>query len=452
MVVAVVWLSVSPAIGGPPAQVAVLESGGPTGSVASETATAAASTAPSPTPTWSPTPSVRPSSSPKPGSVEPGDSFPIGAAQGIRPMRPTASVGMRAELDRALRTLRTKLGSPGVSAAIVFADGSTWLGTDGFADVAAARLVTPDTPFAAASISKTFTAALILSLADEGKLRLDAPALTYLPDLAIDGRITIRELLDHTSGLADFYLGKGVDKALLADRAKTWTAADALAFVGKPHFPPGTAYSYSNTNYLVLGLVAEAVGGAPVATQLRARFLDPLGPTDTTYQAIEPPAGLPAHAYRFAGASLALKPIDLSDGSSITPFTSVVTAGGAAASIATTPRDLVRWARALYGGSVLGQAGTQTMLADVARTRKYHVRTAPYGLGVQSFAINGQPTLGHSGRLLGSMAAVRWLPGQSIAIAVMTNQSRADPAVIVKQLLAIALVPPPDCGDCPAGW
>ena len=110
------------------------------------------------------------------------------------------------------------------------------------------------------------------------------------------------------------------------------------------------------------------------------------------------------------------------------PFTSVVTAAGAAGSIASTPSDLVRWARALYGGDVLDTATAR----DHGRRRRSctadEEATVPYGLGVQAVTFDGHPTLGHSGRLLGFRAVVRWLPRERIAIAVLTNQSRTDPA------------------------
>ncbi len=157
-----------------------------------------------------------------------------------------------------------------------------------------------------------------------------------------------------------------------------------------------------------------------------------------------------AHAYRFTGAKPALRPIDLSDGTPVVPFTSVVTASGAAGSIASTAEDLAHWVGALYGGTALDPMARATMVADVVATARYRPRI-PYGLGVQAIEIDGRPTLGHSGRFLGARAAARWLPNQRIAIAVVTNQSRSDPAPLVADLLTIALKPPsqPACSTCP---
>ncbi len=122
------------------------------------------------------------------------------------------------------------------------------------------------------------------------------------------------------------------------------------------------------------------------------------------------------------------------------PFTSVVTAAGAAGSIASTPKDLVRWVSALYGGAVLDPTSVAAMVGDVALTADKSP-SIPYGLGVQALTFDGHPTLGHSGRLLGFRAVVRWLPTERVAIAVVTNQSRADPSVIARSLLRLALSP-----------
>jgi D-alanyl-D-alanine carboxypeptidase len=361
---------------------------------------------------------------------------------------PTTIDGRRAALAAALDRLRATYGIPGVSAAMTFADGSTWVGTTGLAVVADHRPVTTRTAFAAGSISKTFTAALVMALVEDGRLALDSAVKTYLPRLAINRAISVRELLDHTSGLNDFFSHPAIDKALLAHRQRVWTAADSLRYVGKPHFRPGTGWRYSNTNYLVLGMLAEAVGGAPLADQLRQRFFEPLGLDHTFYQAVEHPRGPLAHGYRFSGSDPRLRGVDVSDGTAVVPFTSVVTAAGGAGSIATTASDLVTWVRALYGGGVLRPATVATMVGDAAVTTALK-SSIPYGLGVQVVTIDGRPTLGHSGRLLGFRAVMRWLPDQGIAVAILTNQSRTDPNLLIRDLLRTVLGDPPLCAGCP---
>ena len=357
------------------------------------------------------------------------------------------TAAVREQLDARLDVVRARLGIPGVSVTIVFRDGSSWTGTSGRADVAGNIDVTPDTAFAIASVSKTYTAALILDLVRDGKIGLDTPARTYLPESGLDRRITIRQLLEHTSGLDDYFLHPPIDKALLADRDASWSVKRTLKYVGKPYFPPGRGWHYSNTNYLYLGLVADRVTGASVASELRKRFFEPLGLAQTWYQAVEKPNGPLAHGYRFSGQKLSSPPIDLAAKSAVAPFRSVVTAAGGAGSIAATSSDVARWARLLYSGEVLGSDMTAEMLDGVADTALYRPRV-PYGLGVQAFPITGRLALGHSGRLLGFRSAVRHLPSESLTIAVLTNQSRADPGVIVTDLLAIVFAPDPTCFRC----
>ena len=324
---------------------------------------------------------------------------------------------------------------PGVSAAVVWRDGRRWTGTSGLADVAAGRPVRPETEFALASISKTFVAALVLVLVEEGRLDLDEPIGRLLPDVAIPARsrrATVRQLLDHTSGLPDFFLHRSIDRALLADPTRVWTATRALRYVGAVRRDPGEGWRYSNTNYLLLGLAVERLTGRPLATELRTRFFEPLGLRRMYVQVAERPRGPTARAYRFASGARTAKPVDVSDGRAM-PFTSVVTAAGAAGSIAGTAEDVARWALALYGGEVLTARSLAEMVAPTVVGEPTEAGgptepgeppggpPIPYGLGVQTVAVDGWPALGHSGRFLGMRGVVRYLPDVGVAIAVLTN-------------------------------
>ncbi len=346
-----------------------------------------------------------------------------------------------ARLQRVLDVLRERYRMPGISATIQWPDGRTWTGVSGLADVKAGIPVTADTAFAVGSVSKTFTAALILELADEGRLTLDDRVRDWLPDAKASSAVTIRMLLDHTSGIYDYFLNPTIDKALLAKRGKTWTAQQALRYVRSPYFKPGKGWKYSNTNYVLLGLIAEKATGRPYATELRERFLDPLGLTATVVQGAEPATGPVAHGYKLSATKTA-RPVDLADGSGIAPFTSVVTAAGSAGAIAASSRDLAHWAMVLYAGDVLAPERSAEMVGDVARTRALRAKV-PYGLGVQAVRVDGRPTYGHSGRLLGARAVMRYLINEDAAIAVVTNQSRYDPAYVAKRLLYVAFPPPP---------
>jgi D-alanyl-D-alanine carboxypeptidase len=393
---------------------------------------------------------VQPSLGPEPsgiGSVvepevqPPGTSGPIPSqtAPSTAPSAQPASVTIpTAALQARLDTIRTKLDIPGASVTIIFPDGSSWTGVSGLANVRRETPVEADTAFAIASISKTYTAALILELAEDGALDLDARVSRYLPDLPLVGKTTIRQLLDHTSGLTDYFLHGKIDARLLADKGHAWTAAETLKYVRKPAFRPGRGWLYSNTNYYLLALVAEAVDGRPLAEQLRTRFLDPLELTRTYEQVDEERRGPIAHGYRVTGTAGNPRFTDLGDKTDLVPFTSVVTAAHGAGSIAASSGDVARWARALYGGTVLSDTSLAAMVADARRTARFNPKI-PYGLGVQLVALDGHRALGHSGRLTGFRSVVRHLPREGITIAVLTNESRHDPTRIASSLLKIAL-------------
>jgi D-alanyl-D-alanine carboxypeptidase len=428
------WVALAPELALPVGRTATVPVAASTSS-----ATPAATDAPSPPAGGSmasPTPAA--TLSPTPGATP---------APALTPL-PLTIQDRRAALTAALVRLRATYGIPGISAAMTFPDGSSWTGTTGLANVATRRPVTARTAFAAGSISKTFTGALVMALVEDGKVSLDASVKAYLPRLIINPAITVRQLLDHTSGLDDFFSHAAIDTALLAHPSRVWSAASSLRYVARPYFKPGSGWHYSNTNYLILGMLAEAVGRAPLAVQLRRRFFDPLGLDHTFYQSVERPRGPLAHGYRFRGSAPTLKGVDVSDGTAVIPFTSVVTASGGAGSIATTASDLARWARALYGGAVLRPETLTSMVDDAAITTALK-SSVPYGLGVQVVTIDSRPAMGHSGRLLGFRAVMRWLPDEGIAVVVMTNQSRTDPNLLVQDLVRSVLGVPPVCPGCP---
>jgi D-alanyl-D-alanine carboxypeptidase len=344
-------------------------------------------------------------------------------------------------LQAALDAGRARLAAPGIAASVLFPDGRQWTGTSGVADLASGRALTPQTPFAIASVSKTFLAAEILLLVDEGRLALADRVASLLPgtlvgDAPIDARITIRMLLDHTSGLRDYLVSAALDRAVRADPTAVWTPERALSFAGRPVAPPGKGYHYANTNYVLLGLVAESVSGRTLAEEYRARFFRPFGLSSASYQGAEPPRTQLPTAYRYSSGRLDATPVDVTDGSEIRPFTSITTATGAAGSVAASAPDLARWAWALYDGVVLPPGLTGLMIDDAEATRQLDP-SWPYGLGVQVLKVDGRTTYGHSGRLVGARSVIRWFPAEEVAIAIVTNQSRFDLTGLLVDLLGI---------------
>ena len=401
--------------------------------VPGETADPASTASPSPSPSIaSPTPSpVAPSPEPTTSPV------------------PAVPKAMAARLDRALASAQKSLFLPGVQATVIFADGSTWTGVRGLADVTAGRPVRAETPFAVASVTKTFTAALVLRYVDQGLIRLDDRLARWLPDWPNARKITIRMLLNHTSGIPDFFRNPKFDLALNKDKKRTWTPAEVLAQFVRPGavFPPGKGWSYSNTNYLLLGVVAAKVGGAPWEELVRRELIEPLGLDSTYVQGVDQPPASPARAYRIIAGFRGPTPQARTDGTDVVPFTSVATAAGSAGAIASTSGDLARWARTLYGGTLLGAATRREMLTFL-KAYRYGTSTA-YGLGVSRVKFEGRTSYGHTGALSGTRAAIRYFPKEKVTVAVLFNR---EPFVgdDVVRVLARALFPKPAATPSPA--
>jgi D-alanyl-D-alanine carboxypeptidase len=422
------------AAGGVAAAVATMP-GGSTGAVGGVGPVASAP--PTDPPSASPEPAVAPAVAP--GAPSPAPSPPPTVGIVFTPALPV-DPATAATLQRALETARKSMVIPGVAATVILADGRTWTGVAGYAVPATKTKLTVQTPFAIASVTKTFTAALILRLAEAGRLTIDDPLARWVPDYPNAARITLRMLLSHTSGLADFFQNPKFDAAMNGSKRRVWTPDEVLAYVAKPAFPPGKGWGYSNTNFVLLGLVAQRAGGAPWAEQLRREFFVPLGLASTYVQGVGTPAVPPAHANQmFVGFAGRILPKDLSDGSTIAPFTAVASAAFSAGAIASTTGDLARWAKVLYGGDVLTPASRAEMLTFDPDITRY--AALAYGLGVSRVKIDGRfVAVGHTGALAGTRAGIRWLPKQQVSVAVTFNRDLFTGDDVIRYLLA-ALYP-----------
>jgi CubicO group peptidase (beta-lactamase class C family) len=174
-----------------------------------------------------------------------------------------------------------------------------WSGGSGTANRATKEPVTGRTPFPIASITKTFIAALAIKLADQHLLRLDDPLGRWLPNWPNADKISLRQLLNHTSGVANFEqrITAPYQRAIDAHPAKLWSPQRTLSYAGKPEFAPGTRWEYNNANYILAGLAIERATRSTVARQLHRELLDPLKLDDIVLQPQERPRGTPPHGY-----------------------------------------------------------------------------------------------------------------------------------------------------------
>ncbi|MDX1913863.1 MAG: serine hydrolase [Saprospiraceae bacterium] len=329
-------------------------------------------------------------------------------AQGVPP---TLDSLLQATLDQQQLSLNVKA----LSAAIQFPDGSVWAGAAGFSSEFPFVKADTSMVFGIASITKTVTAGCIMQMADDGLLGLDDSLHQWLDTFPhINPNITIRQLLRHQSGIYDVLSAPNFQPTLLADPDSIWQLADVIrTFISVPDFQPGSGFKYSNTNYILLGMIAEEVAGQPYYTEFRERLLAPLGLGAFSMRPFEPNTHPVAHAwYDFNGDGTVESAHNL-----LSTWHSFDAATGPAGSYYATASDVARWVRALVGGSVLSPA----MLAQAKMTvNSGFPANTKYGLGLMERNFLGNKAYGHGGDFVYSGSAW-YFPEKDKSIVVLNN-------------------------------
>ncbi|MEU6970403.1 serine hydrolase domain-containing protein [Kitasatospora aureofaciens] len=312
----------------------------------------------------------------------------------------TSSDQDRPELRRVIEEI-VESGVLGVQLRVTDERGE-WVGSAGAREPGSGAEPLTDGHFRIGSSTKSFVAGSVLLLVAEGRIELDAPAAQYLPAFGLDGRITVRMLLQHTSGvfshtgelLADGTVVPGVawqGKAWVDDRFRTYRPEELvrLSLSKEPRFAPGEGWSYSNTNYVLARLVIEEVTGRSFAEELQRLILGPLGMTGTVAPGASPELPEPHHhsyyRYQDGGQERTL------DVTRHNP--SWVAAGG---DMISTTRDLHTYFSALMGGRLL----PAELLGEMRRPEA----TVGYGLGVFAQETEGGTVYHHNGATIGSAA------------------------------------------------
>ena len=305
-----------------------------------------------------------------------------------------------AEKEQALSAAQNLVdgGFPAALAAVTKADGSTVGVAVGTGNLETGETPPLDGEIRIGSSTKTFTAVVILQLVQEGKINLDEPVETYLPGLlrgeGIDGsKITIRQLLQHTSGLPEYTDQTGHEDPV-ANRDNYYSPRDLLDFaLKKPaDFAPGSQWKYSNTNYVMLSLLAERVTHRPLAEQITKRIIEPLGLAHTYYPGPgeEDIRGTHPHGYHRRSQG-ELEDITRKDPSE---------AGGAGAMIS-TPSELNKFFQAVLDGTLLSQDSIAEMKKTVDAGQPER-GVDHYGLGIISTSLScGGTAWGHAGSIPG---------------------------------------------------
>jgi len=296
---------------------------------------------------------------------------------------------LAAQLQQILNVRVQNFGNHGVSACVIMPNGSVWKGTAGVGEGNAP--ITDSTVFHGASITKTNIATLIFLLAQDGLLNLDSSWHKYLNlNVNFDTTISIRQILSHTSGIADYLEVAGSGNNVTNDFNHAFTPVEILENIvsGIPDFAPGTNFNYSTSNYVLAALIAQTVAGNPVQQELHSRIWGPLGMTHTYF------GGFETYTEPRSGVWW-----DFGSGTqdySSNPETSMLTYGFGGANIVSTPEDLAHFARALFTGNILSQASMNEM--EVFSPNSFSSWTAGYGLGIHhAFSYPNDSLLGHDG-------------------------------------------------------
>jgi D-alanyl-D-alanine carboxypeptidase len=350
----------------------------------------------------------------------------VGTALAEQP--PAVDPELATKLQTRLDRWRVNHRAPGVAAAVRLPDGSRWIGTSGTRTVGKhAGLVEPRTPFAVASLTKTFMAALVLQLREEGQLWLGTPISKWLPAYPKANKITVKMLLNHRSGIFDYFAHPKYEAKVFGRPSHRWRAKEILKLTGPRYCAPGKCYRYSNTNYVLLGRIVSKITGKTPARNIRQRFIEPLGLTDTYFQGQEPIGAIAAKGYWATASGWR----GFSDGSKLRPNTSAATVAHAAGALLSSARDISDWQDALLGGEVLKPGSLALMLT-------FHPSSG-YGLGMRYARLDGHLGIGHGGSLRGYVSIMYRLPDEDLDVVILTNLGRTSTQTLADKLTRVTL-------------
>ena len=331
-------------------------------------------------------------------------------AQGLIACR-SESRPLGQQLQDALDARVRRCDAHGAAVAVVLPDGTVWEGAGGLSHEAVA--MTPEMAFAIGSITKNMVAAMVLQLAEEGQLSLEDPISRWLgPYDHVNGDITVRQMLSHTSGLFMFWDNQALWDDLIRDRSRVFTPEEVLGYLKEPYFAPGEGYHYSNTNYLLAAMIVTRVTGSTLSAEMRRRFWEPLDLESACLPLEEPYPENMAHVWgdNFERGN----PIrDLT----LLPRASHDSITYGSAGVFMTAGDLARWTHALFGGEVLSPSSLTQM--------RTFSGGGSYGLGLQRLGrgfVRWARAEGHGGGNIGTSSYMVRLPDHGVSMAVMVNR------------------------------
>lgn len=320
-------------------------------------------------------------------------------------------------LQHALDSMHQILGINGISASLQLSNDAVWAGSRGVSTFQPIDSISSEHVFATGSSTKTITSMCILQLVDEGVLTLDDSLHLWLPSFPhIDPNINIRQLLRHQSGLYDVLQNSAFQPTLLQNPNQLWELEDIIStFIKAPDFPPGTSWAYSNTNYILAGMIIEAATGMSFHEVVNQRFFEPLGLESYANLAYDPVPEHVAHLW-----------LDLNGDGQLddahnffTGWKSMFSAVGPAGGYFASASDLARWIRASMSGSLVS---SESWVEATTTVNSNFSGNTKYGLGLMERNHLGIPSYGHGGDLSYSTRAV-YFPSKDISIVVLANDA-----------------------------
>jgi CubicO group peptidase (beta-lactamase class C family) len=351
--------------------------------------------------------------------------LPTGAAAAASSARrPPTRAEIKAFADELVQRSYPADG-PGAAVLVARGDEVLYRTARGYADVGARRPLKPGSVFRIGSVTKQFAAAGLLKLVDAGKVGLNDPLSRYLPGFPNGDAITVRQILNHTSGVFSYTAIEGYMESRIREDATT--AQMIATFKDLPQdFAPGQGWNYSNSGYVLVGAVIEAASGEPWHAWLERALFKPLSLMYTGYGADPHFAAMQVNGYTLA------------DGKPGPAMVLSMTQPHAAGALVSNVDDLLRWNRALHEGRVLSPASYREMTtptgAAIARG---------YGFGIETGKVRSADVLRHNGGIFGFVSSLSYLPGPDITVVVLENDdadSEAD--ALVAKLAAFTLGEP----------
>jgi D-alanyl-D-alanine carboxypeptidase len=336
-------------------------------------------------------------------------------------------------VDSLVHAYMAETHAPGMSVAVIRGNDTLVMLGYGLADIATQRRALPSTIYEIGSNTKQFISAAIMRLAEQHKLSIDDDVSKYLPQIPLHGnRVTIRQLLTHTSGIHSY-----TDvEAWKAHWAEDLTPDSVMGFVAKDtfDFAPGTRFKYDNSGYVLLGMVIEKVSGESYAKYLEGEFFQPLGLTHTSYCPSHPTD--PAFASGYSKKDDGVMPHEYLS----------LTQPYAAGSLCSTVGDFVKWQRDLAGGKVVSPESFTQMTTAGTLNNGEHIR---YGFGLFPGELLGHKNFNHTGGIPGFTTMAYDFPDDTLNIVIFTNYDAASPAFLASNIARIVygvapeVAPPP---------